>query len=69
MLRLAEYLVEDGHEVSVLVPKFLEEHIKVESVEVITFQVHFQLLFYSPKDKSTANDINVFYLIWGLLLF
>ena len=41
MIRLADFLEEDGHEVSVLVPLFLTEKITSKKVEVITFDVRF----------------------------
>ena len=39
MLRLADFLVEDGHDVSILIPPFLKGFVKAESHEVITFDV------------------------------
>ena len=41
MLKLAEYLLEDGHDVFVLIPSFLGETVKSksESLKVISFKV------------------------------
>ena len=39
MLRLADFLVEDGHDVSILIPTFLRDFVKAEFLEVITFDV------------------------------
>ena len=39
MLRLADFLVEDGHDVSILIPTFLKDFVKAEFLEVITIDV------------------------------
>ena len=53
MIRLADFLEEDGHEVSVLVPIFLTENIKSKKVEVITFDVRFA--YFCHRSISFAS--------------
>ena len=42
MIRIAEILVEDGHEVFFIVPKYLQDKIESKSLGVITFKVSVQ---------------------------